>query len=52
MPKEMETALKRQAKKMGLKGERANAYIFGTMRDQGWEPSTQKKSTKKPKKRG
>jgi hypothetical protein len=43
MPKKLEKQLKRQAKKKGLKGERANAYIYGTMRKTGWIPSNQKK---------
>jgi hypothetical protein len=47
MPEKMERALKAEAKKKGLTGERADAYIFGTMRKTGWVPSTQKKS--KPK---
>ncbi len=47
MPKEMERKLKREAKSKGLKGKRANAYVYGTMRKTGWTPSTQKKSSKK-----
>lgn len=43
MPKAMETALKKEAKKKGLKGNRADAYVWGTMRKVGWKPSTQKK---------
>jgi hypothetical protein len=31
MPKKLENALRKQAKKMGLIGERKNAYIYGTM---------------------
>ena len=31
MPKAMEEALKREAAKKGLKGERKAAYIFGTI---------------------
>lgn len=37
MPK-MERALKAQAKKKGLKGERANAYVYGALRKTGWKP--------------
>ena len=48
MPKKMEKELKKTAKKKGLKGERADAFVFGTMRKTGWVPSTQKKK-KKPK---
>ena len=47
MPKKMEQALKRRAKKMGLGKERAGAYVYGTMRKTGWKPSTQKKKRKK-----
>lgn len=47
MPKELERKLKAEAKKKQLKGKRANAYVYGTMRRAGWVPSTQKKSPKK-----
>ncbi len=40
MPKKMEQALKKQAHKKGLTGEKKNAYVYGTM---------QKKTTWKPK---
>jgi hypothetical protein len=43
MPKEMENKLKAEAKKKGLKGDKADAYIYGTMRKTGWKPGTQKK---------
>ena len=42
----MEEELKKQARKKGLKGKRANAYIYGTLRKTGWKPSTQKKKKK------
>lgn len=38
MPEEMERKLKAQAKKKGLKGKRANAYVYGTMMKTGWRP--------------
>ena len=38
MPKAMEKKLKVEARKKGLKGKRANAYVFGTMRKTGWKP--------------
>lgn len=39
MPKKMEQALRKQARKKGLKGKRADAYIYGTMRRAiGWKP--------------
>lgn len=42
MPKKMERALKKTAKKKGLKGKRANAYIYGTLRKTGWKPKSEK----------
>ena len=50
MPKKLERKLKAQAKKKGFKGERADKYVYGTLRKTGWVPSTQKK--KRKKKRG
>ena len=38
MPKKLENALKREAAAKGLKGERRNAYVYGTMRKAGWKP--------------
>lgn len=49
MPKKLEKELIKEAKKKGLKGERADAYVFGTMRKTGWKPTT-KKTTSKTKK--
>jgi hypothetical protein len=43
MPKKMEQALKKEAKKKGLKGTRASAYVYGTMRKTGWKPDREKK---------
>jgi hypothetical protein len=31
MPKKVERKLKAEAKKKGLKGRRANAYVYGTL---------------------
>lgn len=42
MPKEMERKLRAEAKKKGLKGDRADAYVFGTMRKAGWHPKREK----------
>jgi len=42
MPKALERKLKKEAKKKGLKGKRANAYVYGSLRKTGWKPSTQK----------
>ena len=47
MPVEVERELRRQAKKKGLTGERADAYVYGTMRKMGWKPSREKKGKKK-----
>jgi hypothetical protein len=38
VPKEMELALEKQARKKGLSGERKDAYVYGTMRKAGWKP--------------
>jgi len=43
MPKAMEKALKREAEKKGLTGERKDAYIYGTMRKAGWKPGQEKR---------
>lgn len=45
MPKELEMSLKKEAMKKGLKGKKANAYVYGTMRKTGWKP---KKRSLKP----
>lgn len=39
----MEIKLKAEAAKKGLKGERADAYVYGTMRKTGWKPKREKK---------
>jgi hypothetical protein len=45
MPKKMEKSLKKMAKKKGLSGKRAEAYVYGTMRNKTkWKP--QKKGGK------
>jgi hypothetical protein len=43
MPVKLERALKRQAADKGLKGDRKDAYIYGTLRKTGWKPSREKK---------
>lgn len=43
MPKKMEKELKAEAKKKGLKGDRASAYVYGTMRKAGWKPKREKR---------
>jgi hypothetical protein len=42
----LESELKREAKKKHLSDERADAYVYGTLRKTGWVPSTQKKKSK------
>lgn len=42
MPKKEEQKLKRQAKKKGLKGDRLNAYVYGTLRKEGWKPKRER----------
>lgn len=46
MPKQLEEKLKREARKKGLSKERAGAYVYGTLRKEGWKPSREKKSKK------
>lgn len=43
MPKKLERELKARARKKGLKGERAAAYVYGTLRKTGWTPSRRRK---------
>ena len=43
MPKAMEKNLKSQARKKGMSKERANAYVYGTMRKTGWKSQTKRK---------
>lgn len=43
MPKKLERALKREAKKKGLSGEREDAYVYGTLRKTGWKPKRERK---------
>lgn len=38
MPKAMERALKREAKKKGLTGRAAAHYVYGAMVNRGWRP--------------
>lgn len=50
MPVKMEKALKKQAEKQGLKGDRKDAYVYGTMQKAGKLSNNQeKKSDGKPK---
>ena len=47
MPKELHDKLERQAEKMGLSGERKDAYVYGTMRKVEEMHGNKKKSKKK-----
>jgi len=47
MPKKLERELKRKAKAKGLSGDRADAYVYGTMRETGWKPSRERKAKRK-----
>lgn len=38
MPAKLEGKLRQEALKRGLRGKRASAYIYGTMRKTGWKP--------------
>ena len=42
MPKALEKQLKKEAKRRGFSGERADAYVYGTMRKTGWKPEREK----------
>lgn len=43
MPKALEKKLKAEAKKKGLKGDRANAYVYGTLQKvTDWKPKKKK----------
>jgi len=42
MPKKMERKLKAEARRKGLRGKRAAAYIYGTLRKTGWRPGREK----------
>jgi len=48
MPVELERKLRAQARKKGLKGKRADAYVYGTLqRVTDWRPHRGKKKGKK-----
>ena len=46
MPAKMEKALKKEVKKLGLTGDRAKAYIYGTMRKAGWKPCARRRAAR------
>jgi hypothetical protein len=41
-PAKLEKALKKKASKKGLKGDRKDAYVYGTLRKTGWKPEREK----------
>jgi hypothetical protein len=43
MPKKLEATLKREAAKKHLTGDRADRYVYGTMRKTGWKPKRERK---------
>ena len=43
MPEALERELRARARKKGFSGERADAYVYGTMRKTGWQPTREKK---------
>ena len=40
MPKKLEKKLKDAAKEKGMKGDKADAFVYGTMRKTGWTPTS------------
>jgi hypothetical protein len=38
MPKALEIRLRREARRKGLTGRRADAYVYGSLRRTGWKP--------------
>jgi hypothetical protein len=46
MPKKMEQSLRQTAAKKGMSKERADAFVYGTMRKTGWTPKREGKSKK------
>lgn len=43
MPKELERKLKAEARRKGLKGKKADAYVYGTLRKTGWRPKGERR---------
>jgi hypothetical protein len=42
MPRLMELRLRARARRLGLKGRRQDAYVYGTLRKTGWKPRRHK----------
>lgn len=43
MPKKEENKLRKIARTRGYGNKRTNAFVFGTLRKEGWKPKTAKK---------
>jgi len=43
LPKALENKLKKEASDKGLKGKKADAYVYGTLRKTGWTPKKEEK---------
>jgi hypothetical protein len=43
MPKALERKLRQEAIKKGLSGKRLNEYVYGGLRDAGWQPRLKRK---------
>lgn len=55
MPKAQERKLKKIAAEKGMKGERADAFVYGSMRREGWKPKRERSTANKkaaPRKAG
>jgi len=46
MPEKLKRELRRKAASKGLTGDRADAYVYGTLRKTGWKPSREKRTAK------
>lgn len=46
VPKEREKELRRIARRRGLKGKRADNFVYGTMVNEGWRPRGKNKGKK------
>jgi hypothetical protein len=44
MPKALEAKLRVQAKRLGLRGQEADKYVYGTLRKTGWKPKRKGRS--------
>lgn len=47
MPKELEEKLKKEADKKQMSEKQKNAYVYGTMRRQGWRPRRERGKSKR-----